>query len=48
MPSVIASTSDEVDELIDELVDRNLFDSRSEAAAHMVEYAAANKYGLEL
>lgn len=46
MPSAIASLNGEVAELVEDLVDRGVFEDRHEAATHMVEYAAANKYDL--
>jgi len=44
MPSVVAGVPDWVDEKIDELVDRGVYNSRSEAARELLEYAVYNKY----
>lgn len=48
MPSVVAGVSVELDEFIDWLVDSERFESRSDAARHLMEYAAVNKYDADL
>lgn len=48
MPSVLAGIPDEVDELIEDLVDRDIYESRSEAACALLEYAAVNKHNIDL
>lgn len=48
MPSVVAGISDGLDGFIDELVERGQFESRSKAAAHLLEYAAVNKYDADV
>lgn len=47
MPSVIAGISDEVDELLDRMVERNEAESREKAARKLIEWAAYNKYNVE-
>jgi len=48
MPSVVAGIPEGLDEFIDELVESGQFESRSKAAAHLLEYAAVNKYDADV
>ena len=48
MPSVVAGVTEELDSFIDELVERGRFDSRSDAARHLLEYGAVNKYDVDV
>lgn len=44
MPSVVAGISDDLDDFLDWLVETNRFETRSEAARHLMEYASLHKY----
>lgn len=49
MPSVVVGIPDEIDELIDELVEGTGGpEDRNEAARKLMEWAANNKYGVEI
>lgn len=47
MPSVVTGISEEVDDLLDDLVERGVCESREDAARHLIDWAAYKKYGIE-
>lgn len=47
MPSVIASISEEEDELLSEMVGSGRAESREEAAGILISWAAYKKHGIE-
>lgn len=48
MPSVVASIPEEIEELIEWLVESGRFESKSEAAKHLIINGAHNKYEYKL
>ena len=47
MPSVVTGISEEVDDLLKDLVERGVVDTREEAARKLIEWAAHKKYDLD-
>jgi len=48
MPSVIAGIPEELDQLLDDMVERDEAEDRSDAAKRLMEYTAYNKYDIEV
>lgn len=48
MPSVVAGVTPELNEFLDGLVEKGRFNSRSDAARHLMEYGATRKYDVDV